>query len=378
MKTDNQTVAPDASSRLKMAVEPLLSWYNSEARRLPWRENRDPYRIWISEIMLQQTRVETVIPYFNRFLDAFPTLEALAASDERQLLKLWEGFGYYNRARNLRKAAIAVITEYNGQIPRDYQALLKLPGIGEYTAGSVASIAFDIPVPAVDGNVLRVFSRLTDSFESISLPATKKNVRAAITAILPEKHPGRFNQAIMELGALICLPRGAAKCTECPVKSCCQAFRKGHAAVLPVKDPPKKRKIEEHTLIICITPSQILLHQRPEHGLLSQLWEYPNMDGFLSPREVRNLLSVWQWTVSPVRLMQLPPSRHIFTHLEWRMRAYLAFTTAAFSPPAGFQWVPLAEVSRIYAIPSAFQAYTSQLGRWVSQSREVTSSGTIE
>ncbi len=356
-------------SSLYAVPERLLSWYSKAARRLPWRENRDPYRVWVSEIMLQQTRVETVIPYFHRFLAAFPSPEALAAADEMALFKLWEGLGYYSRARNLQKAAAAVVGDYGGKLPRDYEALLKLPGIGEYTAGSIASIAFDIPVPAVDGNVLRVFSRLTDSFENISLPATTKNVRAAIAAILPEKQPGKFNQAIMELGALICLPRGAARCAECPVQSCCLAFQAGHTAELPVKEPPKKRKSENRTIVICISPGQILLHQRPERGLLSQLWEYPNLEGFLSPQAVRRLLSERNLRGGSARLMQLPPSRHIFTHLEWQMRAYLVFTTEAFPPPDGFQWVSLQEVSRAYAIPSAFQAYTGQLERWTARFR---------
>ncbi len=354
-----------ASSYLSNTITPLLNWYRQCARILPWRMNRDPYRILVSEIMLQQTRVDTVKPYFEKFMRTFPTLNDLAYADEMILLKCWEGLGYYQRARNLQKTARIIVEEYQSVVPKDYSLLLKLPGIGEYTAGSIASIAYDIPVPAVDGNVLRVLSRILNSQKNISESATKKLFRQIVQNILPLDCPGTFNQAIMELGATICLPRNAAQCLHCPISSDCLALKENRVAELPVKEKSKAREIQHRTLLIFLTEDHVLLKQRPAKGLLSKLWEYPNFEEFWSPAQVREQLKKWEIS-RPFQIMQLPPHKHIFSHLEWRLHAYLLYTTK-FSPPPDFLWVSLEKMNQQYALPSAFQFYTSRLLHWNKQ-----------
>ena len=220
---------------------PLLAWYDKEARDLPWRQNTDPYRVWVSEIMLQQTRVEAVIPYYERFLAAFPDLKALADAPEEQLLKLWEGLGYYSRARNLQKAAREALSRFGG-LPGQVQELSSLPGIGAYTAGAIASIAFSRPVPAVDGNVLRVVARLTDSHDDVLSPAVKREAEKAVAAVIPHDRPGDFNQAVMDLGATVCLPNGAPRCEVCPLAELCLGLARSTAPELPVKTKKKERQ----------------------------------------------------------------------------------------------------------------------------------------
>ena len=207
-------------------VEPLLAWYEKNRRKLPWRENVSAYRVWVSEIMLQQTRVEAVKPYFARFIDALPDVSDLADCEEEKLLKLWEGLGYYNRVRNMQKAAKTVMEEYGGQLPDDYEKLLSLKGIGSYTAGAIASIAYGIPVPAVDGNVLRIITRLTQDESDIMKQSVKKRVEQALLEVMPQKRAGVFNQALMELGATVCVPNGAPLCEACPWKEFCLAKKK--------------------------------------------------------------------------------------------------------------------------------------------------------
>ena len=226
---------------LNTLPELLLPWYRENHRCLPWRETKEPYHIWLSEIMLQQTRVEAVKGYYARFLAALPTVEALANCDDDALHKLWEGLGYYSRVRNLKKAAQVIQERYNGQFPREYDAVLALPGIGEYTAGAVCSIAFDLPVPAVDGNVLRVFSRLTDDPSPIDLPAVKASVRERLAAIYP-KEAGDFTQALMELGATVCGPNRKPECGSCPCRKICLGYQHGTAETLPVKSPKRERR----------------------------------------------------------------------------------------------------------------------------------------
>ena len=283
MKTDDRQVP----RLLKKIVQPLLDWYDANARILPWREQPEPYRVWLSEIMLQQTRVEAVKPYFERFLAALPTIRSLAEAPEDRLMKLWEGLGYYNRARNLQKAARMILERHNGMFPSDFEEILALPGIGEYTAGAISSIAFGRPVPAVDGNVLRVMSRLLESAEDIAQPAVKVNITHALKQIYPEQRCGDFTQSLMELGATVCLPNGKPKCRECPLAELCLARLNGKVAELPVKAPKKARKLENRTVLLLFCGNRIAIRRREEKGLLAGLYEFPNREGSLTGEPIR-------------------------------------------------------------------------------------------
>ena len=309
------------TNNLDKIVKPLLEWYDTHARKLPWRENPDPYAVWISEIMLQQTRVEAVKPYFDRWMKALPTLSALATASEEAVMKLWEGLGYYSRARNIHKTAKIVEETYNGFLPSSFEALLKLPGIGEYSAGSIGSIAFQLPVPCVDGNVLRVITRVTAEDADISETSTKRFVTRWIQAIIPSDRPGDFNQSLMELGATICLPNGQPKCEQCPISFCCEAFHLNKTTEFPVKKPKPQRKIEKRTVLLLLRGSSCAVRKRGPDGLLAGLWEYPNYEGELKEHEVVALLK--NEGLSPISLTKLKKSKHIFTHLEWHMTGYL-------------------------------------------------------
>ncbi|MGE4548996.1 MAG: A/G-specific adenine glycosylase [Intestinibacillus sp.] len=332
---------------------PLLDWYRTEARPLPWRENRDPYRVWLSEIMLQQTRVETVIPYFERFLRVCPTVHALAAADEQTYLKLWEGLGYYSRVRNLHRAAVCICEDYGGSFPGAYEELLALPGVGDYTAGAVASIAFGQSVPAVDGNVLRVVARLTADTRFVSDPAVKKDLRAQVQAILPDD-PGAFNQALMELGAVVCIPNGAPKCGECPVRHLCEGAASGLAASLPNKAAKKARQVVERTVFLLRHKRRVALRRRPDSGLLAGLWEFPGAEQHLSPAEARAFLAAQG--CPPEQLLSLRPAKHIFTHVEWRMTGYFA-ELADYPADTDLTFVTPSALREGYALPSAFRAF---------------------
>ena len=306
---------------LEQIVTPLLAWYKENKRSLPWREDTSPYRVWVSEIMLQQTRVEAGRSYFQRFMEELPRVESLANVGDEALMKLWEGLGYYSRARNLKKAAGIVVEKYGGELPDSYEELLALPGIGPYTAGAVASIAFGLPVPAVDGNVLRVISRIGARREDVSQPAVKKAWEKEITEIIPQECPGDFNQALMELGAIVCLPNGAPKCGSCPVAELCQASRLGIQEELPVKKAKKGRKIEEKTVFILLNDRQeMALRKRPEKGLLSGMWELPWLEGRLSFSEAAERLR--EKGVEFDEMEELPEAKHIFSHIEWKMAGY--------------------------------------------------------
>ncbi len=341
--------------------EALLLWYACSKRDLPWRRTRDPYSIWISEIMLQQTRVEAVKPYYERFLNTCPDVAALAALPEEQLLKLWEGLGYYSRARNLQKAARTVMSEHGGKLPRTYEELRRLAGIGDYTAGAIASIAYDLPVPAVDGNVLRVLSRFVGSYDDISLPQTKNKLREALIPVIPAP-AGDFNQALIELGATVCVPNGAPKCEECPLRSGCVAAREELTSVLPIKAPKKPRRVEERTVLLIRDGDRTALHKRGAKGLLAGLFELPNTEGHLEEREV--LAHIRSLGFEPLRVERLEDAKHIFTHIEWHMIAYSVRITPEFDgwhASSGMLLVPNEELHRAYAIPSAFSAYTKYL-----------------
>lgn len=336
---------------------PLLSWYQQSARSLPWRDHPDPYAVWVSEIMLQQTRVEAVKSYFERFLQQLPTITHLANVDEQTLLKLWEGLGYYSRARNLQKTAQTVVQEYSGQLPASFEALKTLPGIGDYTAGAIASIAFQLPVPAVDGNVLRVMTRLTADPRDISKSAVKKDYFEQIQAILqPLPRSGDFNQALMDLGATICLPNGLPKCEECPVASLCQAFAQDRMLDFPVKPDKKARKIEMHTVFLLRNHDRVALRKRADSGLLAGLWEFPHVEGQLSRKKVEEQLQLWG-----IRASQIEKSvshHHIFSHIEWRMNSFLV-TCEEIVSSLPLVWVSQKELLQTYPLPAAFQPFVS-------------------
>lgn len=344
---------------LEYIVEPLLEWFSENARILPWREEISPYRVWVSEIMLQQTRVEAVRPYFERFISALPNIRALAEAGEDTLLKLWEGLGYYNRVRNMQKAAIEVEEKYRGEMPPDYEKLLKLPGIGSYTAGAVASIAFGIAVPAVDGNVLRVISRITASYEDITRQSVKKSMEEELMTVIPKDQPGAFNQSLMELGATVCLPNGAPKCGECPLKALCEAKEKNIIDQLPVKSKKKPRTIERMTVFLIQDGTRIALNRRKPKGLLAGMYELPNIPSHLSEKEALEYMN--HLGFSAVQIQKLEESKHIFTHREWRMIAY-AVRIEKIEEKNKFIFVEPEETKNNYPIPSAFSAYTKYLG----------------
>ena len=298
-------------SPLSNLILPLLEWFRDHHRILPWRSDPTPYHVWVSEIMLQQTRVAAVLGYYRRFMEALPTVSDLAQVDEDQLLKLWQGLGYYNRARNLQKAARQVMEQFGGQFPSSYADLLSLAGVGDYTAGAIASIAFGLPEPAVDGNVLRVVTRVTGDPSDISQAATKKAVRAALAEVMPLDAPGNFNQALMELGALVCLPNGAPDCAHCPARGFCAAHLEGKTDVIPVKGAKKPRKMEERTVYLLFHGGQVALRRRPAKGLLAGLWEFPN--------EVVGSAESDGWGLNLTQTEVCGAGRHIFTHREWHM-----------------------------------------------------------
>lgn len=330
----------------------LLGWYRENARALPWRRDRAPYRVLLSEIMLQQTRAEVVKGYFERFLAEIPTLDALAEADEEKLMKLWEGLGYYSRARNLKKAAHAIVYEMNGVFPDTYEALLKLPGVGPYTAGAIASICFDRPVPAVDGNVLRIIARIAGVEAPIDLPETKRRINGALADIYPADAPGDFTQALMELGATICLPSGAPKCAICPVSGFCYARATDSISRLPVRLPKRPRQAQERTVFMLSAGGAVAIRRRPKRGLLAGLWELPNVPGKLSEQEALDQAA--QWGAQPARLLRSVSRKHIFTHIEWNMTCYYV---ACAGRPQAFLWADAENIAETYAVPSAFRMF---------------------
>jgi len=345
-------------SVLSRLPEPLLAWYRANARDLPWRHTADPYPIWVSEIMLQQTRVAAVLGYYARFLEAFPSVEALAAAPEEQLMKLWEGLGYYSRARNLQKAA-KIVAEAGG-FPDTYQGLLALPGVGDYTASAIAAAAFARREAAVDGNVLRVVTRLTDCHDDILDPRVKKAVRGQLQAVMPERGGDirLFNQAVMELGAMVCGPSGPPKCQVCPARDFCLGRMRGTAEDLPVKRAKKARRTEEKTVFLLLRDGRIALRKRPGTGLLAGLWEFPNVEGALSEETAPAAVSAWG--LEPRAWRNRLTAKHIFTHVEWHMTGYTLEVSGA--GPEDFVWVD-AEGLTEHAVPSAFARYYAEAAR---------------
>jgi len=336
----------------------LLEWYDNYGRDLPWRADTDPYKIWISEIMLQQTRVETVIPYYFRFLRELPSVEHLARVPEEMLLKLWEGLGYYRRAANLKKAAVQITEQHAGRLPGEVSELLGLPGIGPYTAGAIASIAFGRPVPAADGNVFRILARLTGRRDSIDDAAVRKELTDMLVSWIPFDRPGDFNQALMDLGATICLANGAPICAKCPLLSSCRAHIENVTQYIPQRNAKKPRKIQKKTLFVIRWDGKVALLKREKAGLLENLWEFPSVEGWLSEKERRSALD--SWGIQADHISAMGAARHLFTHLEWHMEGYLVEALHA-AEPSRWVWASPKELTTVYPIPSAFRYYLEKL-----------------
>ena len=341
---------------LQQLPDPLLKWYAANRRILPWREEVSPYRTWISEIMLQQTRVTAVLPYFERFMAAYPTVCDLAAAEDGELLRLWQGLGYYSRARNLKRAAQILVENFGGTFPATYQELITLPGIGDYTAGAILSIAMGQPVPAVDGNVLRVVSRVTAYEGDITDPKNRKLLRDAVEKILPPGHAGAFNQAMMDLGATVCLPHGAPLCDTCPFSSFCRAFAAKKPTFFPIKSPKKEKRIEEKTAFVLCRGNEIALHQRPKTGILADLWELPNTAGTLDEAQASSWLS--ENNIIPHLWVKKISYSHEFTHIIWQITAYVVDIVG--SGNSDWVWCDPTEMQK-RAIPSAFQKPIKEL-----------------
>ena len=333
----------------------LLPWYHTHHRDLPWRKDKDPYHIWVSEIMLQQTRVEAVKGYYARFLEALPTIQALAAADDELLHKLWEGLGYYSRVRNLKKAANQIVERHSGVFPRTYAEVSALAGIGPYTAGAVCSIAFDLPTPAVDGNVLRVISRLTNDDTPIDRPAFRKQITEDLAAIYPQR-AGDFTQALMELGATVCGPNRKPDCENCPCKDFCFANHNGTAENLPVKKAKPQRRMEDKTVLILSCDGFYALHKRPDTGLLAGLWEFPNYPGKM---EIPDLMDkVEQNGVKVKEIIRQVEKKHIFTHIEWHMRGVYMEVKEKIPD---YTWMSEAQIREEAALPTAFRQFFEEV-----------------
>lgn len=345
---------------LKQIPAPLLRWYDASHRILPWRENPTPYRVWISEIMLQQTRVEAVKPYFDRFMEALPDIAALARAPEEKLLKLWEGLGYYNRARNLQKAAIQIMELYGGRMPSGYARLKELPGIGSYTAGAISSIAFGEKRPAVDGNVLRVVARVRADGSDVMNARVRQRIEEELLEAMPDGRPGDFNQAMMELGATVCVPNKAPDCGKCPLNGLCRAGKDNSMLDYPVKSPKKPRIIEQKTVIIIKDENKVAIRKRPDRGLLAGMYEFPLLEGHRSADEVIEYLEGLGFRM--VRIRGLGEAKHIFSHREWHMAGYeVRVDELAEKGDNGLLFIEPAETREHYPIPSAFAAYKKYL-----------------
>ena len=339
--------------------EPLVRWYRENKRTLPWRDIRDPYRIWVSEIMLQQTRVEAVKPYYERFLKELPNVEALAEASEDKLLKLWEGLGYYNRVRNMQKAAIQIMEEHGGEFPMEFEKIRKLTGIGNYTAGAIGSFAFGISKPAVDGNVLRVVSRVTESYEDIMKQSVRTSMERALENVMPQDEACDFNQGLIELGAIVCVPNGAPKCDMCPLTHLCKAYQKGVQEQLPVKSKAKGRRVEKKTILVLKDGETVAIRKRGKKGLLAGLYEFPNLEGHLTEKEV--IAHCKKIGLAPLRIKKLAPAKHIFSHIEWEMVGYhIRVDELEKSCKEEMLFVQWEELKREYAMPSAFEAYIEE------------------
>lgn len=344
----------------------MLKWYDSNRRVLPWREDPTPYHVWVSEIMLQQTRVEAVKEYYYRFLRALPTNKDLAEAGEDLLLKLWEGLGYYNRVRNMQKCAQVIEQQYSGIMPGKFEDLLTLPGIGNYTAGAISSIAFGQVNPAVDGNVLRVVTRILMDDTDIMNIGFRSKVEHSLRLVMSGEHPGDYNQAMMDIGATVCVPNGAPHCEECPLNQFCRAYAENAQMQYPVKKAKKERRIEDKTVLLLLDAGRIALHKRPAKGLLAGMYEFPMLEGKHTDEEVLQYLR--EQGLQTIQILPLGEAKHIFSHIEWHMTGYWVrvdeltpFRSETQNKLAdGTVFVEIEKASREYAIPSAFAAYSSQ------------------
>lgn len=333
----------------------LLAWYQENKRDLPWRRDQDPYHVWISEIMLQQTRIEAVIPYYERFMKKIPSIHDLAVISEDELLKLWEGLGYYNRARNLKKAAQMIEEEYHGIFPNHYDDILKLPGIGEYTASAIASICFSLATPTVDGNVMRLFTRLNEDSRNVDLASTKKQIREELIPLMP-KDTGSFNEAMMELGEVICIPNGDARCEICPLKSICKSYNHQSWQNYPIRSEKKKQKELFYTVFLYSYQGKFAICKREKEQLLKNMWQFPNVLGKMTLKEIRLYLEKEHIDYQSIR--KSISHTHVFTHQIWHMQAYLITLN---NPIDGYLLETKENMKEKYAIPTAFQPFLSKL-----------------
>ena len=345
------------NTNLESMAQPLVDWYREQKRDLPWREDVTAYKVWVSEIMLQQTRVEAVKPYYARFLNAFPTIRDLADAKEDMLLKMWEGLGYYNRVRNMQKAAQQVMIEYDGKFPSTYEEIRSLTGIGNYTAGAIASFSFGVPKPAVDGNVLRVISRLTASYEDIMKASVREHIEEELEELIPADAASDFNQGLIELGAIVCVPNGAPKCSECPLAHLCKAREQGIELELPIKSKAKERRIQKKTVFVFQDGDHVAIKKRPAKGLLAGLYELPNKEGHLTEEEALEYSK--QIGLLPLRIQKLGEGKHIFSHVEWQMIGYrIRVDELEKVCTEKMLFVHPEEIQEKYPIPAAFEIYT--------------------
>lgn len=338
-------------------TERLMAWYPLVRRELPWRDQPSPYHVWISEIMLQQTRIEAVKGYYRRFLDAFPEITDLANADEQQVMKQWEGLGYYSRARNLKKAAEICRDCYGGELPADVKLLRELPGIGAYTAGAVGSIAFHLPVPAVDGNVMRVLSRYLADGSDIAKEAVRRSMEQRLMPVLPGQETGDFNQAIMELGETVCIPNGRPLCELCPLREECRACTQGTMEEFPVKNVKKGRKIQQMTVLLVRVKDSFAIRRRPKSGLLAGMYELPWLEGHLEESDLQSWMSE-HCIIGAVK--PLPKASHIFSHIEWHMIGW-ALTLEELPSLEGWEFHTVEEIRESFPIPTAMKKYDQYL-----------------
>lgn len=367
------TVSPDSieidspvdivlgSPELKEAAGPLMEWFRENRRDLPWRRRMNAYRVWISEIMLQQTRVEAVKPYYERFLEELPDVKALAEVPEERLLKLWEGMGYYNRARNLKAAAVQIMEEFGGRFPDRYEEIRSLKGIGSYTAGAIVSFVYNIPKPAVDGNVFRVVTRLLADSDDITKASTRTKIEALLEEVIPRDAAGDFNQSLIELGAIVCLPNGEPKCAECPVRHLCRSFAEGTQMEYPVKKKAKERRIEKRTVFLFCDGGAVAIRKRKSTGLLAGMYEFPNVEGHLKRQEAIDYAR--SLGLAPVRVKKLESAKHIFSHVEWHMTGYeILVDELEKEMKDNVIFAGRDELEEKYPMPSAFETYLAAAG----------------
>ncbi|MCI8347485.1 MAG: A/G-specific adenine glycosylase [Bacilli bacterium] len=342
---------------MEKCIHDILDWYQKNKRDLPWRRGCNPYHVWISEVMLQQTRIETVIDYYHRFLQKLPSIESLATVPEEDLFKLWEGLGYYTRAKNLKKSAQIIINQYHGEFPHEYHELITLPGIGDYTASAISSICFQKKKATIDGNVLRVYTRFYNNDLNISLLKTRKEIGKKIEEIIPNES-GDFNQALMEIGEVLCIPNGIPHCNRCPLHSRCLAGKYSNYALFPKRQLKREKKTLEYTIFIFNFENTYAISKRNNEGILHQLWQFPNVEGTLTKTQVEAYLNSKRISYSKIK--EFITYTHVFTHQKWKMISYYI----ELGKPIGNNQMLFLSIDKIikdYAIPTAFQPFLKKL-----------------